>query len=154
MMGGNLLLAYLLIKRQFSILILSGSFPIFDLKKRGAEWALHSLRLISPNAFFWSIKSWLIVLTFCPHILHAWWICDSSPYWVTFWSRDIDKSLHLQLLRAHKGNIHPCKCWSCHELVSIFFCDSKISKFCKKNKWAQGSWPACRLLCLHMKQAN
>ena len=38
-MGGNLLLTYLLIKRQFSILILLRSFTIFDLKKRRAEWA-------------------------------------------------------------------------------------------------------------------
>ena len=43
-MGGNLLLTYLLMKRQFSILISSGSFTIFDLKKRGADWALHSLK--------------------------------------------------------------------------------------------------------------
>ena len=43
-MAGNLLLTYLLMKKQFSILILSGSFTVFDLKKRGAVWALPSLK--------------------------------------------------------------------------------------------------------------
>ena len=57
-MGSNLLLTYLLRKRQFSILILSG-------------WALRSLKWISLNSFFWSIKSRLIVHTFCPHNEYA-----------------------------------------------------------------------------------
>ena len=35
-MEGNLLLRYLPIKIKFSILLLSGSFTTFDLKKRGA----------------------------------------------------------------------------------------------------------------------
>ena len=39
-MEGNLLLRYFPIKIQFSILLLSGSFTIFDLKKRGAVWVL------------------------------------------------------------------------------------------------------------------
>ena len=43
-MGGNLLMTYLLMERQFSILVLSGSFAIFNLKKRGAVWALRSLK--------------------------------------------------------------------------------------------------------------
>ena len=42
--GGNLLLTYLLMKRKFSILNLSGNFTIFDLKKRGTVWALRSLK--------------------------------------------------------------------------------------------------------------
>ena len=42
--GGNLLLTYFLMKRQFLLLILSGSVTIFDLKKRGAVWELRSLK--------------------------------------------------------------------------------------------------------------
>ena len=34
-MEGNLWLTYLLMKWQFSIVILSGSFSVFDLKNRG-----------------------------------------------------------------------------------------------------------------------
>ena len=43
-MGVNLFLTYLLMKIQFSILILSGSLTIFDLKKRGTKWALPYLK--------------------------------------------------------------------------------------------------------------
>ena len=28
---------------------------------------------------------------------------------ITFWSRDIDKSLYLQLQRGHRGYVHPRK---------------------------------------------
>ena len=40
----NLWLTYLWMKSQFSVLILSESFTIFDLKKKGAVWALRSLK--------------------------------------------------------------------------------------------------------------
>ena len=45
-MGGNFWLTYSLMKWQFSILILSGSFPIFDLKNRGVVWAFISMGVI------------------------------------------------------------------------------------------------------------
>ena len=40
---GDVLFTYLPMKIQVSILILLGSFTTFDLKKRGAVWALRSL---------------------------------------------------------------------------------------------------------------
>ena len=43
-MGGNFLLTYLLMKRQLSILILSESFTIFDLKKRETVQTLRYLK--------------------------------------------------------------------------------------------------------------
>ena len=45
-MGGHFWLTYSLMKWQFSILILSGSFPIFDLKNRGVVWAFISMGVI------------------------------------------------------------------------------------------------------------
>ena len=46
-MGGNFLLTYLLMKRQLSILILSESFTIFDLKMREAVQTLPYLKRIN-----------------------------------------------------------------------------------------------------------
>ena len=77
-MGDNLFLTYLLMKRQFSVSILSGRFTIFDLKIRESVWALHSLKWINLDAFFWSMKRRLIVHTFYLHIIHAQLICDSN----------------------------------------------------------------------------
>ena len=44
-MKDNLLLTYLLMKRQFLILILSGSFTIFDLKKKGAVMGIMFVKM-------------------------------------------------------------------------------------------------------------
>ena len=69
--GSNMLLTDLLMKRKFSISILSEIFTIFYLKKRGIVWALCSLKCINLRVFFWIMERQLVVHTFCPHIIHA-----------------------------------------------------------------------------------
>ena len=51
--GGNLLLKNLFMKIQFSILILSGSCIIFDLKKSGSMSLTFFKMNQSQNAIFW-----------------------------------------------------------------------------------------------------
>ena len=59
-MGGNLLLTYLLMKKQFSVLIYQ-EVSIFDLKKRQTVLALHSLKWINLKAcaFYFSTNFYL-----------------------------------------------------------------------------------------------
>ena len=73
---------------------------------------------------------------------------------VTFWSCDINKSLSPIILRPqglHSFMQMLKPSWtSCFK----FFVTIKFSKFCKKDKCSQGSWPPFRILYLYMNKAN
>ena len=75
---------------------------------------------------------------------------DRSPLGTSY-PLGVVTSLYLQLKRGHRGYVHPLNTLVTINFLLQIFCDNK---FCMKDNCSCGSWCACWLLYLYMKQAN